>query len=168
MPDRDTGNPTPAAREASRAAAKRVDRVNDWLFVGGALAGEELQRLLHAGVTHVVDLRAEAPAEDSGLESLGIKRRHVPVPDRSPPSMEQLVETGDWLGNHGASVYVHCKGGFGRAATMAVALLVLRGHALSDAVDRVREARPEMRLNAEQLAWLSVVEQRFVTRSPEA
>jgi len=151
-------------RDAARAAAKRIDRVNDWLCVGGALPPEEYQRFQEAGITHVVDLREEAPTDNARLNSLGITRRHVPVSDRGPPSTEQLLEVAGWLGerDQGVRLYVHCKGGFGRAATMSVGLLVLHGNALEEAVDQVRKARPEMRLNAEQLAWLRVVEEQYL------
>ena len=66
-------------REAMRAAAKRIDRVNDWLHVGGALSPDEYKRFQEAGITHVVDLREEAPPDNVRLQVLGIERRHVPV-----------------------------------------------------------------------------------------
>jgi len=147
-------------REAMRAAAKRIDRVNNWLHVGGALSPDEYTRFRDAGITHIVDLREESLADGRILDGLGIACRHVPVPDRGPPTMGQLIEVADWLSlQDDARIYVHCKGGFGRAATMAVGLLVLRGSALDDAVEQVRGARPEMRLNSEQLEWLHTVEQ---------
>lgn len=147
-------------REAMRAAAKRIDRINNWLHVGGALSPDEYDRFRDAGITHIVDLREETLADERMLDGLGIACRHVPVPDRGPPSMDQLVEVAAWLGQQDeARMYVHCKGGFGRAATMAVGLLVLRGSALDDAVEQVRRARPEMRLNSPQLEWLRTVEQ---------
>jgi ADP-ribosyl-[dinitrogen reductase] hydrolase len=95
----------------------------------------------------------------SALQALGIERRHVPVPDRGPPTIEQLVEVAEWADkkHNNVAMYVHCKGGFGRAATMAVGLLVVDGFSLDDAVGQVRTARPEMRLNDEQMAWLRVV-----------
>lgn len=153
-------------QEAARGAAKRIDRINDWLWVGGALPPEEYQRLQEAGITHIVDLREEAPSDHPRLRSLGITRRHVPVSDRGPPSIAQLLEIADWLGDRdeGGRLYVHWKGGFGRAATIAVGLLVLRGSALQDAVDLVRKARPEMQLNAEQWAWLWLVEKQYSDR----
>jgi protein-tyrosine phosphatase len=149
------------AREANRAAAKRIDRVNDWLHVGGALPPDEYVRFRAAGITHIVDLREETLADARMLDELGIACRHVPVPDRGPPRTQQLVAVADWLDEQepDARLYVHCKGGFGRAATMAVGLLVLRGSALDDAVEQVRRARPEMRLNPAQLEWLQTVEQ---------
>jgi protein-tyrosine phosphatase len=146
-------------REAMRAAAKRIDRINDWLHVGGALSPDEYGRFRDTGITHIVDLREETLADSRMLDRLGIMCRHVPVPDRGPPTMDQLIEVASWLSEQAdARMYVHCKGGFGRAATMAVGLLVLRGSALDDAVEQVRRARPEMRLNSLQLEWLQTVE----------
>jgi protein tyrosine phosphatase (PTP) superfamily phosphohydrolase (DUF442 family) len=146
-------------REAMRVAAKRIDRINDWLHVGGVLPPDDYKRFQEAGITHVVDLREEPPSDSERLHELGIARRHVPVPDRGPPTVDQLVEVASWLaeGHGGARMYVHCKGGFGRAATMAVGLLILRGSAVDDAVEQVRRARPEMRLNEDQLTWLHAV-----------
>src|ERR1019366_9028403 len=106
-------------REPNRAAAKRIDRVNDWLHVGGALSPDEYARFRAAGITHIVDLREETLADAGVLDALGIACRHIPVPDRGPPSTDQLVAVADWLDeqNPDARMYVHCKGGFGRAAT---------------------------------------------------
>src|SRR5712691_10010667 len=97
-----------------RAAATRIDRVNDWLHLGGALPPEEYERLRDAGITHVVDLREDSVADVERRQNLGIAQRHVPVPDHSPPTIEQLVDIGGWLAKEddGAATYVHCKGGF--------------------------------------------------------
>jgi protein tyrosine phosphatase (PTP) superfamily phosphohydrolase (DUF442 family) len=115
-------------RETTRDAAKRIDRINDRLHVGGALPPDDYKRFQEAGITHVVDLREEPPSDSERPRELGIARRHVPVPDRGPPTVDQLVEVASWLaeGHGGARMYVHCKGGFGRAATMAVGLLIFR------------------------------------------
>lgn len=153
-------------RAAMRAAAKRIDRVNEWLHVGGALPAEEYERFRDAGITHIVDLREEGAADVERLKDLGIALRHVPVPDRGPPTIRQLVEVAEWvgLGNKSLATYVHCKGGFGRAAAMAVGLLVAQGNTLDDAVEQVRKARPEMRLNDEQLTWLRAVEEELLRK----
>ncbi len=154
-------SPEPAQREAMRAAAKRMDRVKDWLHLGGALSAEEYERFVKAGITHVVDLREEEIPEASRLGSLGIARRQVPVPNGEAPTLEQLKDVDAWFPpeDSGSTVYVHCAGGFGRAATMAVALLIQRGDTLDGAVEQVRAARPEIRLNDAQLAWLRTVEE---------
>lgn len=156
-------------RAAMRVAAKRIDRVNGWLQVGGALSPDEYQRFTDAGISHVVDLRQEqelteanCPPPAGRLQELGITRSQMPVPNGSAPTTEQLDEVVQWFAAESgtSTLYVHCQGGFGRACAMAVGLLVERGIPLDEAVQQVREARPEMRLNDEQLAWLRSVDER--------
>lgn len=166
MGDKASHSPAPpddAKRQAMRAAAKRIDRVNRWLHLGGALPPDEYQRFQQAGITHLVDLREDDDADSTRLGALGITRRHVPVPNGGPPTVEQLAEVGEWIdkADEGATVYVHCQGGFGRAATMAVGLLVTYGVPLDDAIEQVRMVRPEMQLNEKQMAWLRTVKQEF-------
>lgn len=71
--------------------------------------------------------------------------------------------TGAWLRKRHdkACAYVHCGGGFGRASTMAVGLLLLEAMPLEDAIEMLRSARSEIRINPEQLAWLRDVEARL-------
>ncbi|HLF71267.1 MAG TPA: hypothetical protein VI759_03870 [Dehalococcoidia bacterium] len=152
-----------ARRAAMRAAAKRIDRVNEWLHLGGALAADEYQRCLDAGISHVIDLRQEhelgeanSPPPADELEEAGISRRQVPVPNGSPPTREQLSEVAYWFESEDekGGLYVHCGGGFGRAATMAIGLLILNGTVFEEALEQVRGVRPEIILNDEQVAWL--------------
>jgi protein-tyrosine phosphatase len=149
-------------RAAMRAAAKRIDRVTDWLHVGGALTPEEYERFVQSGITHVLDLREEEITGVERLTDLGIARSQVPVPNGSAPTIEQLDEVVQWFDADGGALtlYVHCQGGFGRACTMAVGLLVQGGASLEGAMRQIREARPEMRINEEQLEWLRSVEER--------
>jgi protein-tyrosine phosphatase len=150
-----------------RVARTRIDRVNDQVHLGGALPPDDYERLRQAGITHVVDLREESDSDTARLQGLGIAQRHVPVPDHSPPTTPQLVEIAALVVDGDAAVYVHCKGGFGRAATMAAGLLVAQGLAVDDAVEQVRKARPEMRLNAAQMDWLREIERDIAGARPE-
>jgi predicted enzyme related to lactoylglutathione lyase/protein tyrosine phosphatase (PTP) superfamily phosphohydrolase (DUF442 family) len=151
-----------AQRAAMRAAARRMDRVNEWLHLGGAVPADEYARFTDAGITHIVDLRedSEVDTDLARLEALGIARRQVPVPNFGAPTAEQLGEIARWLEGQGDDVvvYVHCGGGFGRAATMAVGLLMLEGLEVQEAVEQVRTVRPEIRINENQLAWLRQIE----------
>lgn len=146
--------------DAMRLAIRRIDRVTDWLQLGGAVPPDEYDRFRRAGITHVVDLREENEADLERLEVLDISRRHVPVADFHAPALEQLLDVDQWFKPHRGSgcLYVHCGGGFGRAATLAVALLVLDSTALDAAIERVRGARPEIRITSQQLEWLQTVE----------
>jgi len=92
------------------------------------------------GVTAVVSLTEQAP---EGLEGLHVL--HEPVPDMTPPSLDQLhravrfVE--DELAREGAVVF-HCTAGLGRTGTFLAAWLVSRGHAAGEAIGLVRSKRP--------------------------
>jgi protein-tyrosine phosphatase len=162
MNDQTPVDPEEARRQAMRAATRRIDRVNEWLHVGGAIPPQEYERFSAAGITHVVDLReaSEADADLLLLEQLSIARLSVPVPNFGAPNREQLDEIAEWRDapDTDSVVYVHCGGGFGRAATMAVGLLLLEGLPLDRAIDQVRSVRPEIRINEDQLAWLRSVE----------
>jgi ADP-ribosyl-[dinitrogen reductase] hydrolase len=56
------------------------------------------------------------------------------------------------------TVYVHCQGGFGRAATIAAELLMLHGRTADEAVEELRSGRPEIRINEVQMTWLRSIE----------
>ena len=156
-----------ARRAVMRAAARRIDRVNDWLQLGGFIPSGEYERCLDAGISHVIDMRethelddANSPPPAERLQELGIARREIPVPNGSAPSREQLREAAEWIQTQPErrSLYVHCGGGFARAATMTIGLLILEGSSFEDALQQVREARPEIIPNEEQVAWLRALE----------
>lgn len=73
---------------------------------------------------------------------------HLPIPDVSvPPSSfeAQWVAVGEGLRarlRDGFNILVHCKGGLGRAGTIASRLMIELGVAPKDAAARVRSARP--------------------------
>jgi len=76
--------------------------------------------------------------------ALGYKRFSIPVRDFHAPSVAQLVE---FIGivrsaPQGAHVLVHCQGGIGRTGTFAAAYWIAKGLLVSDAIARVRQARP--------------------------
>jgi protein-tyrosine phosphatase len=154
--------PADPAREAMRAAARRIDTVNPWLRIGGAIPADEFGRLAEAGVPHVIDLREEHEVDASRLDELPAARRHVPVANHAAPTHEQLQDLTAWIAEQDGqpTVYVHCQGGFGRASTMAIGLLVQQGISVEEAEQQVRTARPEIRLNDDQRAWLKSVEER--------
>lgn len=97
------------------------------------------------------------------VQATGMQWHHLPIADTQPPG--DAFDTG-WpaLRQHlagvlhaGGKVHIHCKGGLGRAGTVAALLLraVEPDIALSTALHRVREARPgavETRLQERYLA----------------
>lgn len=170
-----TKPPTPpqmddARRQAIRDAARRIDRVTERLYVGGAIPAGEYQRFVDAGITHLVDVRedSEIDADLALLEQLEIARLQIPVINHTAPTDEQLSKVAAWVGpkDGGPVVYVHCGAGIGRAATIAVGILLHESVPLADAIEKVRKVRPEIHINDDQLDWLRTVEASLRQKKP--
>lgn len=138
--------------------AVRADRVAGWLLIGPALSTDGYTDLRERGVTHVIDLRAEAVDDVVPLRALGLEWRHVPVADRAAPTVQDVDVVLAWIEGAGEAfggLYLHCEGGIGRTPTMAIALLMRRlTLSLREAGQLVESARPEVQPTAVQRAWL--------------
>ena len=106
------------------------------------------------GTTAVVCLITKEEMEYLGVGDLeeGVRDRHMewwhaPIPDGMPPGSEfegAWRTAGEAVRDRlrlGFDVLVHCKGGLGRAGTVAARLLVELGARPDDAIRRVRTAR---------------------------
>lgn len=107
------------------------------------------------GAAAVVTLVEDHELVSLNVPSLGAEVRarhmrwhHLPIPYVTPPDAgfeQQWLESGEELRSmlrHGFNVLVHCKGGLGRAGTVAARLLVELGVAQEHAVEKVRRVRP--------------------------
>jgi protein-tyrosine phosphatase len=78
----------------------------------------------------------------------GMEWHHLPIVDVQPPGPDfeqDWARVGPALGTAlaaGGRVLVHCRGGLGRAGTVAALLLVASGETPEAAIRRVRTARP--------------------------
>ena len=83
---------------------------------------------------------------------------HFPIKDKwIPNSMDGLIALVDTLIQRlkdGKTVVVHCNGGKGRSATVAVAVLVGLGKKVQDSIDVVRKARPGTIRNPLQIIYV--------------
>lgn len=102
------------------------------------------------GVTHL----------GAQVRARGIEWHHLPIVDVQPP--DARFEVG-WLHSgpkllgslrRGGRVLVHCRGGLGRAGTVAARLLVELDVPAREAVDRVRAVRPRAIETDEQLKYV--------------
>lgn len=145
---------------------------------GGDWLEDEVQSWRSAGVDVVVSL-LEAD-EASGLELLAeetLSRASqmdfatFPIADRGVPrSREAASELVTELAGHlgaGKSVAIHCRQGIGRAALVAVAVLIRLGEQADEAIARVSAARgravPE---TPEQREWLNEFARRDIKTLP--
>ncbi len=132
----------------------------------------------------VVTLVEEHELESLGVAGLGkaVQDRHMgwyhlPVPDVSVPgaTFEQAWEqAGEELRaclRAGFNVLVHCKGGLGRAGTIASRLAIELGMPVEEAIAAVRKVRPGAIETAGQLAYVrqwATLSERMPNRSTVA
>jgi len=92
-------------------------RVNDFLYRGAQPHTAGIQELKKLGITTIVDLRGENPAqrdsERQQAESLGIRFVSIPVSGWNPPSNEQVAQFLALFrpNNPKEKVFVHCRFG---------------------------------------------------------
>jgi len=114
-----------------------IHELNERLLAGrNPLSAIDAQRLVDAGVTHVVDLREPQEWEAAGrfgrgaveeLGVLGIGRLHVPVTDGGAPSTGALDAAVRWISRvteqDGSRIFVHCRAGQERTAAVLAAYI---------------------------------------------
>jgi protein-tyrosine phosphatase len=120
--------------------------------------------LAKAGVTTVVDLRAEPEAhvDDALIRSLGMKIVHLPVRDGQVPSQAQVRRFVTEVGEAAGKVFVHCGAGVGRTGAMAAAYLVSTGQMGTGEALRLNLTVGPPSL--EQIAFVSGLERREAER----
>jgi protein-tyrosine phosphatase len=119
---------TPAAA-ADAEGIDNVHHVDDKVIRGAAPSPTGLRDLADAGVTTVIDLRAEADltSHDDLLAELGMKRFHLPIRDGQLPSEDQAAELLRIVDEAPGRVFLHCGAGVGRTGAMTAWYLNVTG-----------------------------------------
>jgi ADP-ribosyl-[dinitrogen reductase] hydrolase len=138
--------------QAPRDMAADVGTLRDWPAVAVATLVE----------TPELDL-LQVPGLGMALRDAGIAWLHLPIVDMAAPDGNfeaAWVEAGPrlhgWL-DAGRNIHLHCRGGRGRAGTIAARLLIERGWEWGRAVSHVRSARPGAIETRQQEAHLAAI-----------
>jgi protein tyrosine phosphatase (PTP) superfamily phosphohydrolase (DUF442 family) len=111
------------------SGVKNLATVDPKVWRGAAPGEDGLRSLAAAGVTTVVDLRAEPEAthDDDLARALGMEVVHLPIRDGQTPSSEQIGRFLATVAEAPGTVFVHCGAGVGRTGVMAAAYLLATG-----------------------------------------
>ncbi len=160
------GNQT---KEASGGRRDVMLRNFSWLE-GEQLAGcarpdseEALAELARRSIGLVINLH-ERPHDPALLARYGLEEFHLPVPDFTAPTPEQLAQGVAAIEHalaQGRKVAVHCGAGLGRTGTLLAAYLVHQGLSPEQAIARVRAARPGSVETPEQVAAVEAYARRI-------
>jgi predicted protein tyrosine phosphatase len=133
--------------------------ITEQLAVGGSFPYDCAEQLAREHrIQAVIDLRGEAIPDPHVLRRHGIALLHLPTEDMCGVRMGD-VEHGIRFANEfldaGQRVLIHCEYGIGRSATLALCLLVHRGHAPLEALELMKKQRPVVAPSPPQFACWS-------------
>jgi len=113
------------------------DRVDDNVLVGALPHSRDVPRWVDENVTGVVNTCEEYGGPIQAYERAGIEQFRMPTIDFTHPHIDDVEAAVKFIASHansGGSVYVHCKAGRARSATVACCWLIeARGMSAAEA-----------------------------------
>lgn len=144
-------------------------RVWDWLdddvLLGGAPSRAELRRLRELGIRAIVNLCDEFKGHAKELRRHRMTQLRLPAVDHFPVPLDYLLRGLEFIRTQlesGRRVYVHCKAGQGRSATLAMCYLMARYDLTPlEAYRRIRRIRPHVTKRLYQRAAVREIQRRL-------
>jgi len=105
------------------------DRIDEHVLIGALPFPSDVRRLHRVGVRGVVNTCEEYAGPSRLYANLGISQLRVRTIDFTAPSLDCVERAVEFIESHatrGESVYVHCKAGRARSATVVLCWLMKR------------------------------------------
>ena len=103
------------------------DQVDEHVFIGALPLARDVPAMKEAGIRAVVNTCEEYPGPVAEYEAAGIEQLRVPTVDFTPPSLDSVKRGVEFIEENvqqGKSVYIHCKAGRARSATIVLCWLI--------------------------------------------
>ncbi len=155
---------TATATPSSVEGVDNLRAVDDRLWRGAAPTTDGYRNLARAGVTTVVDLRAEDGLEHDArtVEELGMNLVRIPMRDGQVPTTEEVNAFLAATGTANGRIFVHCGAGVGRTGAMVGAYQVNLGDLSGrDALRRNLAVGPP---SLEQIAYVNSLDREGAER----
>lgn len=124
------------------------DFVDDFVIVGARPFHRDLPALSKLGVGAIVNTCEEFAGFADRYAELKIDQCHIPTTDFCHPSLGDVRDAVQFVQRHvdaGEVVYIHCKAGRARSATVAMCwLMAHRGMTPDEAQQRLLQKRPHI------------------------
>lgn len=124
------------------------DEVDDGVWLGAVPLSGDAKRFKKMGITGVVNMCDEYAGPLRDYESENIEQLHLPTVDFHPPTLEMIERGVEFMNQHvekGGGVYVHCKAGRARSATVVLCYLVARKNMTPEAAQQyLLQKRPHI------------------------
>ena len=124
------------------------NQVEDGVWIGALPLARDATQLHALGVRGVVNTCEEYPGPEAVYRELGMTQLRVPTIDFTAPNLQDVERAVDFINDYrsrGEGVYIHCKAGRGRSATVVLCWLVqARKLSPEAAQQRLLEVRPHV------------------------
>ena len=131
------------------------DRIDEHVILGALPFTRDVPRLAAEGVRATVNTCEEYAGPVAAYDAAGIRQLRIPTTDFHPPRLEDIERAVAFMrecADRGETVYVHCKAGRARSATVVVCWLIeTQGLDPRSAQAFVQRHRPHIRKNIDQL-----------------
>ncbi len=130
------------------------DEVDTNVVIGAFPFKSDVSRLAKAGIQAVVNTCQEYVGPHSEYERYGIEQLHIPTIDFTHPTMESIEAAVAFMEDRigqGKRVYVHCKAGRGRSATIVACWLIKHYQITADEAQAwLAKVRPHVKASISQ------------------
>lgn len=130
---------------------QRWNALDEHVLLGSLPTKRDMARLKSTGVGATVNMCEEFRGHVEELRRLRVDQLHLPTLDYFCPTEDDIVRGLHFIDAQiaaGRKVYLHCKAGRGRSATVALCYLMRRqGLSVEEAYARLRAARPQVSRN---------------------
>lgn len=124
------------------------DKIDPYVIVGAFPFAADVAAMHQAGVRAVVNTCEEYAGPVTQYEKYGIDQLRIPTTDFTHPRLEDVARAVEFVQQHvqaGETVYIHCKAGRARSATVALCwLMKYRGLSMAEGQAKLLESRPHV------------------------
>ncbi len=126
----------------------RWDWIDDEVLLGRIPRKNEIETLHNEGIRAIINMCDEFTGHQSQMRQHNITQLRLPTIDLVCPTQQNLLRGIEFIqrcSREGDKVYIHCKAGRGRAATMALCHLIAK-HRIpaEDAYKRLQKSRAQV------------------------
>lgn len=144
--------------------------VDEHVLLGAIPTRGDIRRLHELGIQSIVNMCEEFAGHEAEMAGLNIRQLRLPTLDYHFPSEAHLLSGLAFIREEvaaGRKVYVHCKAGRGRAATMALChVMATQRISPGEAFARIRAIRPHLTRHLDRRPPVLAVARRLGLRAP--
>ena len=107
------------------------DQVDEYVILGALPTQSDIPKLKNMGIKAVLNVCEEHAGHKEAYFAAGIEQLRLPTIDYTTPSLKTVQRGVEFIDSYvaqGHKVYVHCKAGRGRSATIVLCWLIKSKH----------------------------------------